>query len=89
LEIQIAANFSLDDLLARMREGESNDLSAYHTTEEWRGLLGVGECKMHTLLTKAKRLGLLRVARRPGAESIAGTRYSQLVYAFDLKGENP
>jgi len=82
--IRIPISFTLDDLLQVLRQGApQQDLSAYHTVEEWCDHFRIGSIKMRKLLHRAHKLGLLRLAYRP-AVSLTGYSYGSPVYAFAL-----
>ncbi len=80
------APFTLDELLAVLRQGEEQDLTGYMTVREWRERLHAPEDKMRALIREGLAKGLVARQRVP-REAIDGTMRPITVYAFNLGGE--
>ena len=78
----IPASFTLNDLLAHLRETEGPE--DFFTLAEWRAHLGLTEQRMRTLMKDAKAAGLLEIskARR---ERLDGVMTPVPVYRFNLE----
>lgn len=80
----VPAQFTLQDLLAALRQGAETDLSGYLTAEEWGERLGICNIKkMRGLIRQGLRSGLVNRAMTQ-REAIDGTQRWVPVYAFDL-----
>ena len=80
----IPASFTLNDLMAHLREEETPE--GFFTSAEWAAHLGVNELRMRELLKEAKTAGLLEVSRAP-RERLDGVMTPVPVYRFDVEVE--
>jgi len=81
----IPASFTLNDLMAHLREEESPE--GFFTCGEWAAHLGVNELRMRGLMKEAKTAGMLEVARAP-RERLDGVMTPIPVYRFDVEVED-
>lgn len=88
MRVDVPANFTLQELVAHLREEGQRDLSEYHTVREWTEILGVGlgrwETRMRELIREGLDRGIVERART-SREAIDGTLRPTTVYAFRLK----
>lgn len=77
----IPADFTLDQLLAELRQAEQGPAD-YRTQAEWRGRLGISQGGITRLLREAKGRGILRVAR-VRREALDGTSRWVPAYGFE------
>jgi hypothetical protein len=80
---EVPANFTLDELLAYLRQ-EVEEPDDYCTFREWKAKFGVGERKLHELMREAKEAGILHM-RHVTRERLDGHRVRVPAYAFDLR----
>lgn len=78
----IPARFTLNDLLAHLRETEGPE--DFFTLVEWRAHLGLTEMRMRSLMKDAKAAGLLDVSRAR-RERLDGVMTPVPVYRFNLE----
>jgi hypothetical protein len=83
---EVAAGFTLDELLAYLQSSEQGLAEGYYTSREWAEHFGIYHETMMKLLREAKRAGRLQVSKatRP---RIDGVQQLVSVYAFDLEAE--
>lgn len=80
----IPASFTLNDLMAHLREEAS--LEGFYTSSEWAAHLGVTGARMNQLLKEAKAAGILQVSKAP-RERLDGVISPSPVYRFDVEVE--
>ena len=79
---QIPASFTLNDLLAHLRETEGHE--DFFTLAEWATHLGVREHRMRKLMKEAKEAGLLDITKAP-RERLDGVMTPVPVYRFNVE----
>lgn len=84
--MEVPADFSLDELLAYLRQ-EPERAEGYYSTAEWAERFGVGNKRMLMLLRQAREAGILKVSRE-FRMSIDGVERPTPVYRFELDVEN-
>ena len=85
----IPASFTLDELMAHLREEESPE--GFFTLSEWAEHLGCPPLKMRKLMIEAKNMGVLEVTRLM-RERLDGVVTQVPGYRFDVEGgdeDNP
>lgn len=80
---QVAASFTLTELLAYLRAERPAEAAGYRTAKEWAAHFEVAVPTMMGILRDAKAAGML-LCRRVHRERLDGVRSPVPVYAFDL-----
>ena len=78
----IPAGFTLDDLMAHLREEESPE--GFYTLKEWAGHFECSHAKILKLLQEAKAMGVLQIVRLP-RERLDGVMTLVPGYRFDVE----
>ena len=81
---EVAAGFTLDELLAHLQSSEQGLADGFYTSAEWAEHFGLGYESMMKLLREAKKAGRLRVSKAPRVR-VDGVSQLVSVYAFDLE----
>lgn len=84
--VNVPASFTLDELLAHLRQEEPERAEGYYSAQEWADHFGVSARRMLNVLREAKAAGKLRIKmmRRERVDNSIGRTPA---YAFDLSDD--
>jgi len=83
MNTHVPADFTLDELLAHLRDGDQEEAPGYKTSGEWADELEVPRSRMLAILKEAQDAGILLVSKGVRAR-IDGVEQRTAVYAFEL-----